>query len=260
MKTDLTSPGESWVEPARREIYERIQTTFEAEGIRLDRFYGNPSYFRRGPDGVITPLAGSHPTLVHWPLESYAGGSGLVAELERRAGALDELVGDGSIGWIEKPYWHSTVFSPVHSSDPERILAVKTDMADVVREHLAMTPPYELVFTRILITADCGIKAVGYCGGSSLESLRERLRAAVPHGSASALVHISLGNFLKEPPADCLPGLRSFLRTFGEDRVVLGRLTVDALSYAIYHGPFIRMRVEPVFRVPLGGARDGQRG
>ena len=255
-KTIISAPAAWHVEPDRKAHYDRIHSVFESDGIQIDRFHNNPSYFRRDADGKPVPLQGSHPTLIHWPLARYVGGHALMATLTERIRDVEKIVSDGSIAWIAPSHWHSTVFTPVHSSDPDVIASANTDISEIVRRELTLTQPYDIVFTRLILTSDCGIKAAGYAVGSELDSLRERLRTAVPGGTASALVHISLGNFLRLPSSECLPSLKSFARQFLNDTVVLGRLKVDFLTYAIYTGPFIHMTVQPVFSEPLGKKPD----
>src|SRR6266849_916137 len=122
-------PWTSRIEPALREAYDSIGARVDRDGIDLSLFFGNPSYFTKDSQGQLVALAGSHPTLVHWPLEGYAGGTSLLDRLAQECRAIQALTG-ATTTWVDQPRWHSTVFSPVHSSDPLVIARAQTDIDD----------------------------------------------------------------------------------------------------------------------------------
>ena len=243
-------PRTSGIEPALREAYESLAAGFDTDGMDLSLFFGNPSYFGKDSDGHVVAHAGSHPTLVHWPIEGYDGGSSLLDRLARESRVVQELTG-ATTTWVDRQHWHSTVFSPVHSSDPQVIARAHTDIGDVVREEVRRTRSYVLDFTRILVMPDGGIKAVAYASSDELALLRGRLSRWIPGGSAPTLIHMSLGSFLRRPQARDLANLRVYLQGFRNDATLLGRIIVNSLTYAQYTGPFTNMTLREIERHAL---------
>ncbi len=239
---------------SRKTIYNNIIDAFESKGLDFDEFYNNPSYFEKDNEGNPIALQGSHPSLLHWPLANYEGGGELLSSLLREKQVLDDVAGPDAITWVDSKHWHSTVFSPVHSSDPKLIEKVNTDMADTVRAELEVTAPYSITFTRIVITTGVGIKAVGYASNDQVDSLRERLKRAVPHGHASPLIHISLGNICNPLHAHRVERLKNYVRPFKEDQSILGTIKVTFLTYSMYSAPFIHMSVKKIFSQALNAS------
>ena len=249
-------PAALVIEKDRQAIYDAIQDAFETDGIDLKLFFSNLSYFGEDENGQPVPWIGGHPTLIHWPLGDYQGGKPLLEVLWRETQTLENIAGPERIVWVRRPNWHSTVFSPVHSTDPQVIARVPTDFAEIARSELLEATPYALSFTRIVITHDAGIKAVGYAHNQQLNSLRLRLKQSMPRGHGSAMIHISLGNFVKPLEAGALKELKEYTRRYQSDQVFLGQIAVRFLTYAQYTGPFTEMTVREIFRQPLGERKN----
>lgn len=247
---DTFSPWKSRIEPALREAYESIAARLDTDGIDPSLFFSNPSYFTKDSHGQLVALAGSHPTLVHWPLEGYAGGTSLLDRLAQECRIIQALTG-ATTTWVDQHHCHSTVFSPVHSSDPHLIARAQTDIGDVVGKEVRQTRAYTLDFTRILVMPDGGIAAVAYASSDELLLLRRRLSRLVPGGSAPLLIHMSLGSFLRRPQARDLANLQAYLHRFGNDGTLLGQIVVEYLTYAQYTGPFTAMTLREIARHPF---------
>jgi hypothetical protein len=248
--SDAIPPSTFRIEPALREAYESIAARFDTDGIDLSLFFNNPSYFTTDSHGQPIALAGSHPTLVHWPLDEYAGGTSLLNRLAQECRTIQAVTGAATT-WVDRQYWHSTVFSPVHSSDPQVIARALTDIGGVVREEVRQTRSYSLNFTRILVMPDGGIKAVAYASSDELTLLRRKLSELVPGGGAPKLIHMSLGSFVRAPHARDLANLQTYLHRFRNDGTPLGRIVVRYLTYAQYTGPFTNMTLRAIARHPL---------
>jgi len=255
----------SWnVEEERCRIYDKMSACMECHGIDLEKFYNNPSYFGRGAMGSVIPWKGRHPSLVHWPLIGYAGGVALRDALTGCTRSIESIAGGECLQWVKPENWHSTVFSPVHSSNPEVIAAVKTDFADSARVEALAAQPYVLTFTRLIVTDDGGFVAAGYANNVQLDSLRERLLQSLLSDYARDgihpryeirlpdKIHITLGHLVKPVERHVEDQLTGFARQFRDDGTVLGQLSVDFLTYAMYHAPFLEMRIEEIFRCQLG--------
>ena len=240
------------IEKGRRRLYDAISDQTQEKGIDLPRFYNNPSYFTRNNRGETIALHGSHPSLVHWPLTKYKGGTSLRHQLTRLSESVDALARRAGIQWVQPDHWHSTVFSAVHSSDPIVISQAITDISQIVRAEFQKTTPYVLSFTRIIVTEDGGVLAVGYAHNHQLDSLRARLLKAFPDGAGSDMVHVTLGHLVQPLDRHITSELNNFTRMFRDDRTLLGQIAVDFLTYAMYQGPFLQMTIEKLFTFPLG--------
>jgi hypothetical protein len=223
----------------------------ESEGINVHRFYDNPSYFAKTEHGKSIAWTGSHPTLIHYPLADYIGGPELCAQLTREVRNINGLVGDEHVRWIKPQYWHSTVFSAVHSGNPD-VISQSRDISDVIAALVSRLRPYVLVFSRIIITSDGGIIATAYSNSTEPASLREKLREFAPAASASRSVHITLGHLTMAIPPPSAAALIRYGRKFLGDARILGQLKIDFLTYGLYHGPFLSMRVESLVRIRFG--------
>lgn len=230
-------------------IYDSISDATESKGIDLQLFYDKPSYFGKNESGVIIPWRGSHQTLIHWPLADYLGGPALLEALASWTREVDAIAGTGSIQWIRPEYWHSTVFSPVHSSNPEVIAQSQTDIAETVGVEVPRTKPYLLRFSRIIITVDGGLLAVAYVSNDQLDALRARLLRLIPVDHVSPIVHITLGHFTREMARTSVVRLCQFARQFRNDSIVIGEIAVPYLTLGIYHAPFLDMKVEEILRL-----------
>jgi hypothetical protein len=233
-------------------MYDAISEKTENDGINLGLFFENPSYFGRDSEGRITPWSGSHPTLVHWPLRDYGGGDALSVAFTDRQRAITAIVGETCIRWVRPENWHSTVFSPVHSGNPDVISAAKTDISELVRREVPMIEPYVLTMTRIIVTNDGGVLAAGYASSHQLDILRTRLKASAPTGSTPSTIHITLGHLVLPIEQSVENQLNDFVRGFRNDLTVLGQIHVEFLTYAIYRAPFVEMRIEELFKCRFG--------
>jgi len=241
------------VEEDRRQLYDALSDKTEANCIDLQAFYNDPSYFHKSEHGQSQALSGCHSTLIHWPLCDYQGGSALQSQLVDRTTKIASLVGRDCIQWVRSEYWHSTIFSPVHSSNPAVISRHTVNVAPVLHTEVPKTLPYILSFTRIVITADGTLLAVAYAHNEQLNSLRERLLRLVPGSSAPPIVHITLGHLVTQPTRETEARLNRLARSFRDDRMILGQIAVDFLMYGIYRGPFLEMKVEGILKLPFRG-------
>jgi hypothetical protein len=239
------------IEPERQTLYNRLGEAFFSDGVDVSTFFGNSSYFGRSPRGRRRPHRGRHPTLVHWPLGDYAGGESLLRSLSKRVADLVDLTDNDTTALVVKDYWHSTVFSPVHSSDSDVIASTNTDIGDTVQFHVTNTRAYYIEFTRIAVTTTGSILALGYASSIELERLRAALKVAVPNGVASPMIHITLGQLLRSPTESSYRALRSYLSEFSRDEIRLGRIDVEFLTYAEYIAPFLKMRLREISRCNL---------
>jgi len=229
--------------------YDAITAQFLEEGIDLDRFFRNPSYFKTDSHGNRIELAGRHATTVHFPFAEYSGGADLSSTLAMEVERIEALVGAGAARWIAPQSWHSTVFSPVHSSDPEVIAAAEAQLDhERIRRALRSTQPYFLTFTRLLITTAGAVVAVAHPSNDQLTDLRQRLEAVCPGGRSGPLVHITLGQLVSPPGDAVVEALKAYVRSFAADAVILGRIHVDFLTYAEYRGPFLAMTIHEICR------------
>jgi hypothetical protein len=239
------------VEPKRRMLYDEIHSKLMESGLDLDLFYKNSSYFAVSAKEPPVPLEGSHPSLLHWPISEYDGGQNLIRSLQEGIARIDHVVGGQNVIWIDSPQWHSTVFSPIQSSDPAEISTVDTDFRDVAKKEVSGISVYTITFTRLSLTIDGTILALGYASTSDLNSLRKRLSKAIEHGHASKLIHLSLGHLVCLPSSDALDHLNQYLCNFLSDCIIIGQMQVNFLSYAMYFGPFLEMRIELIERLPV---------
>jgi hypothetical protein len=241
------------IEEDRRQLYDELSDQTETDGIDLQGFYDNQSYFAKNEQGDAVAHRGSHPTLIHWPLSDYDGGGGLRDQLIHLTETVDSLVGCGVVQWVRPDHWHSTVFSPVHSGDPILISQTETDIAPLVCAEVPKTKPYVLSFTRIIVKPEGGVVAVAYAHDEELNSLRARLLALDPRTAyAPKYVHITLGHLVKPVTRNQTAELTQFTRTFRDDRTAIGQIAVDFLTYGMYHAPFLEMTVEEIFRLWFG--------
>src|SRR5437762_27122 len=102
----------------RRRAYDEIHSDFLENGLSVEGFYANRGYFGVDENGRPVPWKSSHPTLAHWPLNSYQGGQDLTARLQRERHRLIDIIRRQNASWIDPRHWHSTVFAPCHSSNP----------------------------------------------------------------------------------------------------------------------------------------------
>jgi len=239
--------------------YDAITSQFLAAGLDLNLFFGNPSYFRTESDGNRIELAGRHITTAHFPIPDYAGGADLSSALASEVRRIEALVGAGATRWIAPQSWHSTVFSPVHSSDPQKIAAAEARLDHVrLRRELRHTEPYSLTFTRVLVTTAGAVLAVGHASNGQLAALRRRLEAVCPGAKSGQLVHLTLGQLVSSPSHAGLEDLKAYVRSFTADTIVLGQLRVDFLAYAEYRGPFLAMTIREICRECLRGSRSAE--
>jgi len=237
------------VDRALQTRYDAITSQFLEEGMDLDRFFENPSYFQTDRHGNRIELAGRHTTTAHFPFAEYDGGADLSSTLAMEVERLKALVGAGAARWIAPQNWHSTVFSPVHSSDPEVIAEAEARLDhERIQRELRSTRPYFLTFTRLLITTAGGVVAVAHPSNGQLTALRQRLEAVCPGGKSGPLVHITLGQLVSPPSPAELEGLKAYVRSFALDAVILGRIRVDFLAYVEYRGPFLAMTIHEICR------------
>lgn len=239
-------------EHGRRKIYDSMADVTQNEGIDLEHFYNNPSYFGTNDLGAKIAWTGSHQALIHWPLVDYRGGSALVDEIIGLTRHVNAIASSGFIRWVQPQYWHSTVFSPVHSGDPKVIEQSPRDISALVCREILHTKRYSLKFTRIIITHDGGVLAVAYGDNDELDGLRARLKSSMPIGHASPIVHITLGHFTRMPAPTTVSCLTEFAGRFRGDMLVIGEIQIDFLTLGMYHAPFLEMTVEEIFRRRLG--------
>lgn len=234
-------------DPALGARYDEITSQMLSSGIDIDRFFGNPSYFKIDCHGNRNELAGRHITTVHFPIEGYEGGVALTRRFTREVAQIETLVGPGAARWIAEQSRHSTVFSPVHSSNPDKIAAAAAILDhERVRRELRETRSYLLRFTRILVTASGAVIAVAHPSDGELAGLRRRLEAVCPGAKAGELVHVTLGQLVSPPNLAEMGRLKDYVRSFSADAVVLGQLKVDFLTYGDYVGPFLGMTIHEV--------------
>jgi hypothetical protein len=240
----------------RREIYDSILDHTHREGIDLDRFFSNPSYFGKDQLGNVIEWAGHHQALLHWPLVEYRGGPALIESFKVRTHEVAEIAGSDSIRWVEPEHWHSTVFSPVHSSDPKVIGYPIRDISKEVSAVLNGAASYMLRFTRVAVTNEGGILAVAFTNTDEVDRIREGLSISVPSGHASPLVHVTLGHFIQPLGRTAVNALNEFTRAFKGDSIVLGQVEVRFLTLALYYAPFLQMKVEELSRWNLKDTKD----
>lgn len=234
------------VEEARRRFYEQVSDQTEGNGINLRKFYDNRSYFRKADNNRAVAFRGSHPTLVHWPLGNYSGGDDFCDHLAKLQAKLGSLIKPESIQWVKPYYWHSTAFSPVHSTDPD---VIKEKLGNPVPYFLAEVPqtkPYILSFTRIVVTEEGGVLATAYAHNDELTSLRTRLLNLIPNGHISSLIHITMGHLVKGISDRNMAELNQFTRAFRDDQTIIGQLFINFLTCARYKGPFLEMTIERI--------------
>jgi hypothetical protein len=240
------------IEEDRRRIYDAISEKTEKSGINLALFYDNPSYFGKDSEGKSTAWTGTHPVLVHWPLGHYQGGKDLTVSVLDLQQSITEIIGARCIRWIKPENWHCTVFSPVHSGNPAVISAAETDISEFVSREVPILETYLLTMTRIIVTNDGGLLATGYASSHHLDTLRKRLKASFPAGSAPSTIHVTLGHFVLPIEQNLENRLNGFIRRFQDDTTVLGQLHIEFLTYAAYRAPFLEMRIEKLFKVRIG--------
>ncbi len=245
------------IEETRRRIYDAISEKTENDGINIALFFENSSYFGRDSEGKIIPWKGSHPTLVHWPLRDYCGGDALHAAFIDSQRAITAIVGERHIRWVKPENWHSTVFSPVHSGNPDVISAAKTNISEFVRREVSMSKPYLLTMTRIILTNDGGVLAAGYASSPQLDILRRRLKVYAPDGTTLSTIHITLGHLVLPIERSVENQLNDFMCRFRNDLTVLGQIQVEFLTYANYRAPFLEMRIEELFKYRFGRGFSG---
>lgn len=167
---------------------------------------------------------------------------------------MSSILGD-SVAWISPNNWHSTVFNPVHSSDPEVIRTYDLDVRDRFALACQLASPYRLDFRRILLTPNAGLKVAAYPCSDELDTIRRRLNESIPAGRISSMVHISLGNIVKQPSSHQEEDLIAYLDDFSSDIHALGEIDIPFLTLAEYHAPFISMCLKEHERFYLQGRR-----
>ncbi len=234
-----------------RKIYDNIHQKFSKNGIDIDLFYSNPSYCGKNQQGQSYLLAGTHPTVIHWPIQDYPGGDNFTNNLVEASKELDNIIGSDNIAWVSPSNWHCTAFSPIHSSALDAVEYIPPEAPLLVTEALKITKTYDLKFTRIAISRDGGILALGYPQSSDLLDVRYRLKEAIPNGNIPKLVHITLGYITKN--LDCIThkNTNHYLDRFVNDIITIGAIQINFLTYGNYTGPITTMSITEIFRYPI---------
>lgn len=226
-------------------IHERMLLRLKNDGINFRLFYDNPSYFRQTVDGPPVLIGGSHPTIAHWPISSYSGGPALLEKLSKMVSQLEAACGSGPFEWVMPQYWHNTIFSPVHSSDPSTIeLHNFSGLCDSVAAAADRIRSYRINFQRLLISTDGFVIALGEPVDEELWTLRRRLKERIPCGKHAELVQITLGRVTDTIAPNGVQRAIEFLENHWNDSEPLGYIDVHFISYCTYHGPITRMRLD----------------
>jgi len=234
-----------------RMIYDNIHQEFIKKGIDIDLFFSNQSYCGKNQQGQPYLLAGTHPTIVHWPIQDYPGGKIFTNNLVDMSKELYHLIGSDDITWIAPSNWHCTAFSPIHSSAPDAVKHIPPEAPLLVTEALKNTKIYGLKFTRLAISRDGGILALGYPQGSDLLDVRHRLKEAFPNGTIPRLVHITLGYITKNLDHITHKNINIYLDNFVNDLITIGAIQINFLTYGNYTGPITAMRISEIFKYTI---------
>lgn len=235
----------------RRLLYDAMLADFLELGADVKGFLSDREYFGVDPHGCPYPWQTQCPTLVHWPLADYPGGPALIGTITKHRDRLKDIIGPATVSWTEPEFWHSTVFAPCHSNNPADIARAQTDISIEVVDEVARCEPYCLRFSRIVVTRRCGVLALAYADNDELDSLRRRLLARCPDGSASRLIHITLGTIAQPIANEARPALREYLMSFKDDKTNIGEINIKSLTYAIFMGPITKMSLTPIFSLPV---------
>ena len=176
----------------------------------------------------------------------------LAGNLQEIAAAIASLLPPGVRFYQVIPAnYHWELFIIKRSA--EEVARAKLELAgEILREVLSQQQPLTLSYRGFLITPDGTVLAQGYVEGAEIDSLRQKLRSAIPFASAqqSQLCHISLGRILDSVGSESFHQLQDMMRD-SQDRFY-GDFAIGEVKY-VHETQWYMEEREVIETLSLGG-------